>query len=488
MKARFTTILLALGVFFPAAAQDNHYEGLLMGSKNAILSGAAVSKWLDQTAVVVNAATMMSAQEQGFTFNSTAGSYDKIYISDAFGEGLDLSSDDFYLYPGLVAADLPVLKNQQKNRLGIAIFSRLADRTRFAGNTTGVQNIVNDAEAPGAETYLGQYVLDIELKETTGALAWSRRISDHLSTGLTLMAIFRNHRYREGFDINILPQPENNPAVDLVSVESDISLKMNVNMAQLRGSLAWNQGPWSAGLVLTLPSIRLWSSGNMLAEASLVNIKPAPDSTRNSYFLSVHQEKQRPVFKYPMSVTAGVSRQVDNAVLYVACSWYSALDRYVVMAPANEPILYPPNAENIAYSKQALEVWSSNRSLFNLLFSTEWNAKPNLAVMGGFRTDLHYAQFPDPEPAGFQLPKKIWNRYHVNVGVALQNKFSRWIIGFEGTWGGAEDYRQPFSFDGISDIPPFEGKAGNSDVRQFGLTGNISFLFFVNRDKEQNKE
>lgn len=142
------------------SAQDNHYEGLQLGSQNAILSGAAVSRWVDQTAVVLNAATMMNAKEAGITFNSTTGSLDFIQFENGLGSKTDIKTDDAQLYPGLVAAELPFFENPQKNRLGVAIFARIADRTRFTSRYESELNILNDSDAR-------------VMKHTSGNMCWT---------------------------------------------------------------------------------------------------------------------------------------------------------------------------------------------------------------------------------------------------------------------------------------------------------------------------
>lgn len=479
-----SSVFLVVCGIAPSFAQDNHYDGLQLGSKNAILSGAAISRWVDQTAVVLNSATMMNAQEAGITFNSTAGSLDNIKFINGLGENVDIKTSDVQLYPGLVAADLPFLKDQRKNRLGIAIFARLADRTRYTGRVDKQLNIIDDADSPGSETFIGQYILDIELKETSGALAWSTRLNDHFSGGVTLMSVFRTHGYRENYSASAIADPALDPAVDVVSTETDVSVKINVAMIQLRGSLAWQDGPWSAGLVLTLPSLRAWSSGDMVAQLSLINIKPDSNSDRQSYFASAFLDKRKPVYKYPVSLSAGLSRHLKDVVLSAAVSWYGAQERYVVIDPGDTPYLQPPSEENLVYTQDFLEVWSSNRSVFNTFLSAEWNLTQRFGLLGGFRTDHHYAQFFEPTPPGFQLPKKIWNRYHLSLGTSIQGRFSRWIIGMQYTHGSAENYRQPYSLDGVSEGNLLQGETGQGTIRQNGLTGTLSFLFFVDRDRK----
>ncbi len=467
-------------------AQDNHYEGLSLGFRNAILSGAGISRWVDQTAVVNNAATMMNADNAGFTFSSTTGGLDLIRFRDALGNDIDIQADDAQLYPGLLAADLPVFRNRDKHRLGIAVFNRISDRTRFTQRVDQSLNIINDLEAPGNEAFIGQYVLDIELRETNAAMAWATRLNDRWSAGLTLMALLRTHRYRENAAVTLIADPGLQPAVDVVSAESDISLKMSPSMLQLRGSLAWKNGPWNAGFIFTLPSILVLSSGDMIAQISLNNVRADSLSPRRSYFASAYLEKQRPAFKYPLSCSVGLSRAFESGALVSAsATWNGAISRYAIFDPGDTPFLQPPSADNLIFTQRFLEVWSSNRALLNGALSAEMPMTPSFSLLGGIRSDLHYAQIQDPRPPGFQLAKKIWNRYHLCAGAAIQKKRSNWIVGLQYTHGGSRSYPQPFNFDGVTDNQFLQGQRSRGTVVQRGLMGTVSFQFLVDPVKNQ---
>lgn len=480
------TILASMAGCEALRAQDNHYEGLNLGFRNSILSGAGISRWIDQTAVVNNAATIMNADNAGFTFSSTTGGFDLIRFKDALGNDIDIQADDAQLYPGLLAADLPVFRNRAKHRLGIAVFNRISDRTRFTQRVDQAVHVINDLEAPGSETFIGQYVLDIELRETNAALAWATRLNEHWSAGLTAMALLRTHRYRENASVNLIADPTQQPTVDVVSAESDISLKMSPSMLQLRGSLAWKKGPWSAGFVLTLPSVLVLSSGDMIAQISLNNVRADSLSPRRSYFASAYLEKQKPVFKYPLSCSVGLSRAFESGALVSAsATWNGAISRYAIFDPGDTPFLQPPSEENLIFSQRFLEVWSSNRALVNGAISAEMPLSPVFSLLGGIRSDLHYAQIQDPRPPGFQLAKKIWNRYHLSAGAAIQKRRSHWIIGLQYTHGGSKNYPQPFNFDGIADNQFLQGQRSRGEVVQRGIMGTVSFQFLVDPLKNQ---
>src|SRR5262245_56550317 len=105
-------------------AQDNHYESDQLGSQNAILRGASISRCVDQTAVINNAATMIFAKEAGITLNTATDTFENIFFKDGLGKGLDLKTNNTYIFPGLVAWEIPSLERVGERTVGFAIYGR----------------------------------------------------------------------------------------------------------------------------------------------------------------------------------------------------------------------------------------------------------------------------------------------------------------------------------------------------------------------------
>jgi hypothetical protein len=486
MKRLFPLLLFTSGVFHYVRAQDNHYESTQQGSQNAILSGASISRWVDQTAVINNPATMISSEGAGITFNTAAIGFDHIRFVRGLGPDIDLQSNSTVIYPGLFAGELSSLRKEGKRVVGFAIYTRNIDHLRYTKRVTGERNIIDDAESPGPETLLGLYSIDSDISESAGSIGWGQRISDAWSFGVAALVFVRNHRYRENISTTIIAHPEANPLVDVVGAETDINLSYWATMAQLKTGLSYKSETWSAGLVIVTPSIRFMSGGDMLADMNLTNIRVAPDIKRSSYFANAYLEDQKTRFKYPLSIGGGVSKKLHKAYLSVAATWYAPVKRYLIMDASNNPYLQPPSEENVLYTPQFLDVWNSNRSIANVSFSAIWNASEATNLLFGFRTDHHYAEIPETDPPGFQLNKKIWNRYHFNTGAEIRWKRSYWLVGVQYSLGKADNYRQPFSYDGISEGDFLQGKRGNGDIRANGLVFTLSFYFQIGKKSGEN--
>ena len=484
MKKYLLLFLYIFGWLPWLMAQDNHYESTQLGSQNAVLSGASLSRWVDQTAVINNPATMIFTSGPGLTFSTASAGFEKIKFTDGLGEGKDIESNTTIIYPGLLAGEIPFLKQEGNRTVGFSIYNRNINRLRFTNRITEEANIIDDSDSPGTETYVGLYSLDSDVSESAAAVGWAQRLSTHWSFGLTTQVFFRNQKYREKYSSTAITHPESEPSVDVVGAKSDISLQYSATLIQFKAGLNWQKADWSAGLVVTGPSVRIYSSGDMLAEITLDNVRVNGIGERRSFFANAFLNKLNPRYKYPFSVGGGLSKKIDKVHLSVAATWYASLKRYVIMDPGSSPFLQPPSDINLLYTPRFLEVWASNRSVVNTSVSGVWSVNDRTNLLFGFRTDQHFAEFADPVPYGFQLSKKIWNRYHISAGAEINWRRSYWIAGIQYSRGQADDYRQPHSFDGVTEGNFLQGESGRGEIRQNGLTLLLSYFLQIQRKGE----
>ncbi|HRI59441.1 MAG TPA: hypothetical protein PK228_06950 [Saprospiraceae bacterium] len=471
-------------------AQDNHYESDQLGSQNAILCGASISRWVDQTAVINNAATMIFAKEAGITLNTATARIDNILFLNGLGDHFDLRSNSTLVFPGLIAWEIPSLKRVDQRTVGFSIYGRMHDRLRFTNRAVFDANVIDDAESPGEEVYTGLYALDSDVDEAVGTLGWGERLSDEWAIGFTTQVIFRNHKYSESFSATVVPNPDSAMDMDAVRGETNTSLLYNATLLQFKASVAWQKDDWSAGLIVTAPTIRIWSAGDMLAEINLINMRVHPDKPRNSYFANTYLSKSKPRYKYPFSIDGGVSRNLNKVQFSVAASLYASLARYTIFDPDEETYLQPPGGDNVIYSPRLFEVWGINRSIVNFSTSATWTLSDMASLLFGFRTDQHFSEIPPAEEnvPGFQLSKKIWNRYHFNGGAEIRWRRSFWILGVQYSRGRADNYPTPFSYSGATEGNFLQGEPGYGTISQNGVSFLLSFFIQFQRKEDRKKE
>lgn len=479
MKPVFIALFIKICLLSSLPAQDNHYESNQVGSKNAILSGASLSRWVDQTAVINNAATMIFAKETGFTLNTATASFEDILFQNALGEGFNLESSSLLVFPGFIALEIPSLQRKGKRAVGLSVFGRNHDRLRFTNRVTLSHNIIEGEESPGQEQFTGLYSFDNDSDETAIAMGWAERLSDEWAFGFATQVFFRNQKYQETFSATVITNPSANAEEDVIRSESGVNVKYSATLLQFKGSLAWQNAGWSAGLTITAPTIGIWSEGSMLAQIGLINMRVSPDSARGSYFANAYLPQSKVRYKYPLAIEGGVSKQIENVQISVAASWHAPLKRYLVMDPAAATEFQPDGEANALYDPRLFEVWSINRAVTNFMTSAVWQISDATGLLFGFRTDYHFSEFPDAEEnvPGFHLNKKIWNRYHFSSGAEIRYRRSLWIVGIAYSMGAEDNYPSPYRLTGVNEGNFLQGDYGTGSIRQKGLSFVLSFFF-----------
>jgi hypothetical protein len=466
-------ILLGLLWAGEALAQDNHYDSTPLGSANALLAGAGLSRNVDRSAVVNNPATLITRKStgSGISLNTTSLGYNVIQFDNALGDNVDIRTDAVTSLPGLVAGDIRVPRWQDNFAVGYALYQRTPGNFRLVQQAVRTVDALEGPGLEGEETYIGEYILNTNAGETVGALGCGYSLNDHWSIGLTLSGTLRNVLWREGFSASVLPDQTGATVAPMVSFQRDVALSYSTAMAQLRAGLAWSKGPWSVGLVISPPSMQAYGSGSLSADMRVVNIQTAGDSLRRSYLANTYLDSLKAHFRYPLSIGGGLSWQHGDVHLSLGATWYAAIAPYAVLDPGNSPFLLPVTDANVQETRKYLLSWSANRSVMNMSMSLVWQFKDSLALLSSVRNDQHYTMRANDQD-GFRSARMLWDMYHYTVGFHYTHQRSDWIAGAQFSAGGANNIPQPFSFDGANDSNLLQG-AGTDQGRARMYAGTL---------------
>jgi len=448
-----------------------------------MLSGASLSRWVDQTAVIYNPATMLQATTRGITFNTAAGSIDNIKIENALGQKNDITSSSFQSLTGLIAGDFKPLSRKGKTAVGYALYHRMRDVLRTNSQFSQQVDLLPEWEAAGQETLLQSYSVNNETDEMAAAVGWAYRINKDFSIGISQQFIYRSANYNEYFSASVIADPAVNPLVPVVSSTSNVMLRYYTVLGQTRLSAAWQHGPWDAGLIITTPSYGLYRYGNMAADIRLFNILIDSLNARKSFVANAYVDKGRPVWRYPFSVGLGLSRRFSKVQVSGSATWYAPQERYVVLDPSESEFVQPPSSANVLYTKDFLQVWGINRQVVNAAVSADWTLSQKTSLLFGFRTNRHFSDTLYNVP-GFQLAKKLWDVYHVTAGVQMEALRNRWIVGVEYMHGQEDKYRMPYSFLGAAESNFLRGTPPRGKVWQNGLMLMLSFTFNLGQNPD----
>lgn len=473
---KINTLAIICVLVLHVQGQDNQYEFLRMGSRNSILANAGISRFEDQSAVIINPATLSFANNSSFTFNTTAIGTSSIKFENGLGQGYDIRYGNLTVLPNMAAG---VIKPKAKERdwvLGYGIYHRMNDKLRFADRTSYATNVINDIESPGDESYLAQYNLSHDLDEVTAVLGVGWNLNEHLAIGVSQYFTYRSEEFDTRFAASALPFANSGATMSGVTLSRDFHASYFKVMAQTRVGIAWNLSKWDIGITMMLPSLGIMGNGDIYAKAQLTNASAKPGAPRKDYYANGYVEEVKSKYQHPLAVSLGVSRLFGGVRMYSAINYYSAVKNYSIMDPGPVDFIQPATDSNVLYSSNAMRVAAGNQRVINGSLGADWEFKPNKHMLFSVHTDKHFSNI-DSSYKGNYLTVKNWDYVHVGMGVSQSIGRSDWVFGLRYSFGGKNNAQQPYSFDDPTEDNYLQGDRQTGKLRASSFQLMISYAF-----------
>ena len=214
------TIIVCLFVS-PAYAQDNHYAWMQFGSRNGILNNANLSQFEDQSAVIVNPATLSEATQSSFNFSTNAVGFNNIKFENGLGQGFTVKNSNLTILPSLAAGVIKLRKSEKDLVIGYALHTNNTDLLNFSDRVETKIDLINETESPGEENYLAQYNITTNLDEIAiiGGIGWN--LTPNLSLGISQNFLYRTQEYAQKFSAYAIPDKGSGASVDLIGNNND---------------------------------------------------------------------------------------------------------------------------------------------------------------------------------------------------------------------------------------------------------------------------
>lgn len=478
-------LIFFLMMQFTSTAQDNHYSWMQFGSRNSILYNAGLSRFEDQSAVIMNPATLSEAATSSFNFNTNAVGFNNISFKNGLGQGFDLASSNLSIFPSMASGVLKPLKKKRKDWvLGYGLYHSNTDNLNFTDRTEDKKDIIDEFESPGPENYISQYHLNTKMDEVSVVAGLGWKINTKLSFGVSQTFSYRSQETIDDFTANAIPDLNTGATVDWVGTSANIYFKFWKIYTYTKLGLTANLGKWNLGLTFNTPSIGIMGTGEMNADLYLVNVRLDDDPTveRRNYLANGRFEKLKIKYKMPISVALGASRQFGNVMMYGGINWFAAQDKYAIINPGDASFIQPSNSTNVLYTSELLTVWDAKRNVINGSVAADWIIRPDYHLLFSFRTDNYYSDL-QREDEGLSIPKKTWNNYHLTFGTQRDFGRSEWVIGVRLNRGSRNDYPQPFSFSDPSEDNFFQGEPKTGKITSTGMQLLLSYTFKFSQNK-----
>jgi hypothetical protein len=446
MKIKISISVLILFVI-SLNAQDRQYWDQAVGGRTALLGGIAVGGVGDYSATFYNpgALSFLSKKSMSVNFNMY-GIKDFSFINGG-GPGIDSRYTRVSLYPASLAGPLPFL-GDSLNRFSYMIYANGYSYVRVSERYEGYSDVIPERPGNsfvGDEYLINQGKLDALLSEVTVGFGYSKKISNNVGIGFTLLGAYRDQtkiRYE-----SYAAYDTTNQRTATTDIYTDLDY-WAVRFSGKFGLLAeWDD--LKLGATITTPSFAIKKASGGTDHASLTSNNVLIDTTTGAQIDILASDRQEglPVnYKSPFSIAAGIEYKfTEETFIHFAAEWFASISTYVVMQPeSGDFILNHPVTVRPINSEELLRVYDSMKSVFNLGIAVEHKLDDKLTGYAAIRTDFSNANYEDIN--GLAIGFTAINIYHFTLGASTNVNNTNIGVGFEFSHGQRPDFPQIFNF------------------------------------------
>ena len=433
-------------------AQDTHYNTVQFGTRSALMGGAVIGNVKDNTAVFYNPAGMGFIDSSTLAINGNAYQMDNIRIYNALGEKKDFKSSSLGSVPLFVGGMFS--KNNSKFKIGYSVMSAVDFSFKATARIDEKLPVVDDAESPGTEEFIGQASINSKLSELVFGVGGGYRLSTKWSVGISNIITVRSQTVaRASYARFFLNQP-GNPLVSSSFVRS--ADYYNIRYAARIG-LNYQELNFSAGLTVTLPSVAIMGTGTITADVIASNI--LFKGSRTSMLANDRQEKLKSIYHSPIAVTAGINWSQKKSSFGIAVQYFGKITTYDILKAAPSAFVRPAEFNTSLGSEQFLRLKTAAKSVFNIAFGYEYELKPDLIFSASIRTNGSYFDKDLYGTTGIKADVTTWNIYHFTTGSTFTKGRAKMTLGLLYSMGTDNLRQEQGSFKKPAEVNFLQGSS-----------------------------
>ena len=434
--------LFTLVFFSQTKAQDTHYNTFQFGARSALMGGAVIGTVNDNSAVFYNPGALGFIDSSTLSINANAYQIDKIRIYNALGKEKDFKSGHFGSVPLLIGGMIST--GIKKLKVGYGMMSPVNFNFKANARLDEKLPIVDDAESPGDEEFIGQANINDKLNEFSVCLGAGYKLNDKWSVGLTNIVLVRSQVFERATYSRFFL---NTPGYPLVST----SFVRNVEYTHIRTSfkagLNYQDKNFGAGLTFTTPSIGI--TGNGIIAVDIIGNNILYNGSRTSLLANDRQEKIKSSYKSPFSVTAGMNWNMRRSSFGIAAQYYGGIAVYDILRAGPAVFVRPASLNSSLGSDDFLRFKTAAKSVFNFAVAYEYLFTPAIILNTSFRTNRSYYDKSLKNITGIKADYTSWDIYHFTAGTTITRNRSKVSIGLlfstgkDGTREQEDNFNKP---------------------------------------------
>ena len=367
-------------------AQFSRYWNESFSTKAALLSGAVVGGYADETSVYYNPSILSDSSKSSVSFSNGLVKLDFIKYENAMGEGEDVDNWESSVASGFLSLNL-----YPKDPLGLvwkaAVFNKSKFDNSFQGEVRAEESVFE--HVPGEEVYLGKIQSRTEYNDYWYGIGVAKNNNKRFNFGASFFLRYSSLRYNAGKMVEVTPS-DSNSIIQRTSLNNVVlDLRGYVWRGTIKIGFNYHLNKKvNLGLVVTTPSFALMGSADTRTNLSYINIV----SKENAAYLPdilIDETVASAGFniKEPVSIALGVDYHLDDYRWNVTLEWFGGLKPYKLTDPTKgeRNITSMPGA--VPNDNLSTYVAGGN-SIMNVAIGLEKRTKSDRAWLFGFKTDF----------------------------------------------------------------------------------------------------
>ncbi len=377
-----------------AAAQDTNYWTNQFGNQARLLGGAVIGSVGDIAAVYYNPGRLALVDTRELVLGGNVMQYSAITVSNALGEGLDVTSATLGGVPSLFAGEFRGAWLGD-HRLAYSFLNRHDFDVRIE-ERADLTHLVNDP----VDFLVASLEFEQRMSDYWAGITWSHKPTAWLGIGVSTFLSVRNQRLRD----QILAQAQADSSGGMALQSNDFDYQHWGVLWKI--GIAGQFGPWDVGLSATTPIVRLFGTGRVGFDETL--ILQDHDSGGSTHIVTDFQQEIPTTFHSPISAGLGVAYDFGSTRLHASSEWFAAVATYTVLDTEPIPVPGSPDTKNSDVTDQAA-------SVVNFGVGVEHQFNDRLSGYMSFRTD-YSAAIP---PFDTNATLSTWDIWHIAAGAAF---------------------------------------------------------------------
>lgn len=478
MRRTLLLLPVLLLLLQPSFSQDAHYWSNNYGPGVFLTPGSVIASNRDSGVLFYNPALLSLSNKNKIAISTISANIyqlEAINIKDGAGTGKHLRSRSVRIVPQMLSGSISLGK-----KAPIVVAYALINAPGLRYQTTQRRddriNVLNDSYSPGPEYYVGDYVAENRVSETTALLATGFKLTPRLSAGFSMEAQIHQQHFNISSNNRALANKDiDSSSLPIVGTESYYLANYTHLGLRFKAGLAYSARRHHLGLIISSPLVHIWGRGSIVNDLMFNNIPFGNDFY--DLLANSRQEKLKARWKMPLSIAAGYAYDYGRGQLYFATEYFFKVKDYNVVTPRNEAFVRPDTGENRAETYELLRLQDSRKSIINFAAGVSYYINPTVTAYCAVRTDMTYANRNAlSDFTGYAVYTAYWNNYHLALGANFKQKKFNFRTGFLLSYGRTGSYPQQINFDDPKDDNLLQGTPVNTVAHRFSAGFMLSYI------------